>query len=171
MDDDQQKRGFLIRRFTALLIDFLLFSIYAVALFLVSPIVGPLFQKSAVQSEIVGFILLVVPVFLYFFLFEASHFKATPGKLLFKLNVIKVDGTNFSYKDSFIRSAIKFVPWEIAHFAIWQLVFPNSSFSYIAEILLIITNILLVIYIVFPFFNRKARAIYDYVVHTILVVR
>lgn len=168
---NQTKKSILIRRFSALFIDYLLIALYAGVLFLFSPIVAPLFQKSAGQAEVFGIILLVMPVFLYFFLFEASKLKATPGKLLFNLKVIKIDGTKFNYKNSFFRSFIKFIPWELAHFAMWQLVFPGSSFSFIAEYLLIITNIILVIYIVFPFFNGKARAIHDYAGHTKVIIK
>jgi len=57
----------MIRRFTALFIDYLILSIYAGILFLFSPIIGPLFQKSAAQSELFGLVLLVAPVFMYFF--------------------------------------------------------------------------------------------------------
>ena len=153
------------------MIDYLILSIYAGALFLFSPIVSPLFQKSALQSELLGLILLVAPVYLYFFIFEASYLKATPGKLLFHIKVIKIDGTNFNYKNSFIRSFVKFIPWEFAHFAIWQLVFPISNFSFIAEALLIIANILGILYLAFPFFNREARAIHDYVARTILIIK
>ena len=171
MAENLIKKSILIRRFTALLIDYLLLCIYAGALFLVSPIVSPFFQKSAGQSELLGLILLVAPVFLYFFLFEASYLKATPGKLLLGIKVIKTDGTNFNYKNSFVRSFIKFIPWEFAHFAIWQLMFSNSHFTFVAEALLVIANILAVLYIAFPFFNREARAIHDYAAHTILVIR
>lgn len=171
MDNQQIKKFVLIRRFMALLIDYLLLVIYAGALYLFSPIVSPLFQKSAWEAELFGLLLLVSPVFLYFFLFEASYLKATPGKLLFRLKVIKIDGTNFNYTDSFIRSLVKFIPWELAHFAIWQLVYPNSDFSSIAEMLLIMTNVLAALYIVFPFFNRESRALHDYVAHTILVIQ
>jgi len=170
VDENQMKKSILIRRYTALLIDYLLLCIYAGALFLLSPIVSSLFQKSAWQSELFGLILLVAPVFLYFFLFEASYLRATPGKLLLNIKVIKIDGTNFNYKNSLVRSLIKFIPWEFAHFAIWQLVFPHSSFSFVAEALLVIANILAVLYIAFPFFNRKGRAIHDYAANTILVI-
>jgi uncharacterized RDD family membrane protein YckC len=165
------EKGILIRRFTALLIDYLLLAIYAGVLFLFSPILGPLFQKSAGQSEFLGIVLLVIPVFLYFFIFEASYLKATPGKLFFHIKVIKIDGTNFNYKNSLIRSLVKLIPWEIAHFAIWQLVFSNSGFSSIAKFLLVISNILLVLYTAFPFFNKKSRAIHDFAAHTMLVIR
>jgi len=165
------KRNVLIRRFTALLIDYLIILIYAGVLFLFSPIVSPLFQKSACQSELLGLILLVTPVFLYFFIFEASYLKATPGKLLFHIKVIKINGTIFNYKDSFIRSFVKFIPWEFAHFAIWQFVFPNGNSPTISEILLIITNILAIVYISFPFFNKKARAIHDYIAQTVLIIK
>lgn len=165
------KKDILIRRFTALLIDYLILSIYAGALFLFSPILSPLFQKSAWQSELFGLILLVAPVFLYFFIFEASYLKATPGKLLFHIKVTKIDGSNFNYKDSFIRSFVKFIPWEFAHFAIWQLAFPSNNFSFIAEALIIIANILAILYNAFPFFNKKARAIHDYAAQTILIFK
>ena len=161
----------LIRRFTALIIDYLILLIYAGILFLFSPIVGPLFQKSALQSELLGLILLVAPVFLYFSISEASHLKATPGKLLFHIKVIKIDGTNFKYKDSFIRSFVKLIPWEFAHFAIWQFVFPNSNLIFIAQILVIISNILIILYLVFPFLNKDARAIHDYVAQTRLIIK
>ena len=161
----------LIRRFTALIIDYLILLIYAGVLFLLSPIVGPLFKESALQSELLGLILLVAPVFLYFSIFEASHLKATPGKLLFHIKVIKIDGTNFKYKDSFIRSFVKLMPWEFAHFAIWQFVFPMSDFSFIAEVFMILANILMILYIAFPFFNKQARAIHDYVAQTTLMIK
>ena len=118
MDENKMKKSILIRRFTALLVDYLLLCIYAGALFLFSLIVSPLFQKSAWQSEFFGLILLVSPVFLYFFLFEASYLRATPGKLLLNIKVTKIEGTNFNYKNSFVRSLIKSIPWELAHFAI-----------------------------------------------------
>ena len=171
MDDQQIKKFVLIRRFTALLIDYLLLVIYAGVLYLFSPIVSPLFQKSAWEAEFFGLLLLVAPVFLYFFLFEASYLNATPGKLLFRLKVIKIDGSNFTYTDSFIRSLVKFIPWELAHFAIWQLVYPNSNFSSTAEMLLIMTNVLAILYISVPFFNIKGRALHDYVAHTLLVIQ
>jgi len=174
MNDNKKKQtkiDILIRRFTALLIDYLILSIYAGILFILSPILRSLFQESAWKSEFFGLVLLVIPVFLYFFLFEASHLKATPGKWFLHIKVVKIDGTNFSYKNSLCRSFVKFIPWEIAHFALWQFVFPNSVFSFIAMPLLVIVNILGVLYIVFPFFNRKARAIHDYTSQSVLIIK
>jgi len=165
------KKIVIIRRFTALFIDFLILSIYAGILFLFSPIISPLFQKSAGQSQLMGLLLLVTPVFLYFFLFEGSYLKVTPGKLLFHIKVYKIDGTDFNYKNSFLRSFVKFIPWEFAHFAIWQLVFPLSKFSYTAETLLVIANILAILCIIFPFINKNARLIHDYAAHTILNIK
>ena len=163
---EHTKKDILLRRFSALILDYLILSLYAGALFLFSPIIGPLFRKSAWQSEILGLILLVAPVFFYFFIFEASNRKATPGKQIFHIKVIKIDGSNFSYKDSFIRSFVKFIPWEFAHFAIWQLVFSNGNSSMLVEALLILANILAILCMAFPFFNKRARAIHDYVAKT-----
>lgn len=175
MNDNYTKgraeRNLLIRRFAALLIDFLILSLYAGVLFVLSPILSPLFQETAWKSEFFGFVLLVMPVFLYFFLFEASRFKATPGKLCLHLKVVALDGTDFSYKNSFVRSLVKFIPWETAHFALWQFMFPDSMFSSIAITLLVVTNFLGILYIVFPFFNSKKRAIHDFAAQSVLIMR
>lgn len=170
-DKKQTKTDIIIRRFTAILIDYLILSIYAGILFMLSPIFSSLFQESALKSEFFGFVLLVTPVFLYFFLFEASPLKGTPGKCFMHLKVIKLDGTNFSYKNSFWRSLVKFIPWEIAHFALWQFIFPNSTFSFMAMPLLVIVNFLGVLYIAFPLLNRRARAIHDYASHSVLIIK
>lgn len=175
MNDDhtigRTERNILIRRFIAIIMDFLILSVYAVILFVFSPLLSPLFQETAWKSELFGFILLVIPVFLYFFLFEASCLKATPGKVCLHLRVVMLDGTNIGYKNSFYRSAVKFIPWEIAHFAIWQFMFPESMFSFIAMTLLVISNIFGILYIVFPFFNSKKRAIHDFAAHSFLTMR
>ncbi|HEY5537449.1 MAG TPA: RDD family protein [Acetobacterium sp.] len=168
--EKQIKKDILIRRFAALFIDYIILCVYAGILFLFSPMVGPLFQKSAGQSEILGLILLVIPAFLYFSIFEASKIKATPGKMLFHVKVVKIDKTTFSIKNSFLRSFVKLLPWEIAHFALWQIIFSNRDFLFFPEFLLVIANILLVIYVGFPFFNRRARAIHDIAAHTKLVI-
>jgi len=167
--EKQIKKNILLKRFAALFIDYIIICVYAGVLFLLSPMIGPLFQKSAGQSEILGLILLVIPVFLYFSIFEASKLKATPGKILVKLKVLKIDKTTFGFKDSFLRSFVKLLPWELAHFALWQVVFSNDGFIFFSEFLLVIANILLVIYVGFPFFNRRARAIHDIAAHTKLV--
>ncbi|WP_296560348.1 RDD family protein [uncultured Acetobacterium sp.] len=167
--EKQIKKDILIRRFAALFIDYIILCVYAGTLFLFSPMIGPLFQKSADQSQILGLILLVIPVFLYFSIFEASKLKATPGKMLFHVKVVKIDEATFSYKNSFFRSFVKLLPWEIAHFALWQIIFSTGDFLFFAEFLLVMTNILLVIYMGFPFFNRRARAIHDIAAQTKLV--
>jgi hypothetical protein len=69
-----------------------------------------------------------------------------------------------------IRSFVKFIPLEFDRFGIWQLAFPNGNFLFLAEPLLIISNILAVIYIAFPFFNRKSRAIHDYTGHMLMII-
>lgn len=145
-----------------MLIDYLILAAYAGILFLLSPLVGPLFQKSAAQAEIFGLFLLVIPVFLYFFLFEASRLHATPGKLLMRIKVAKAGGGCPSLGNVFLRNLVKFIPWEFAHFSIWQQLFPDSL-SYSAALgLLIAANILGVLELTVPLFDKQARAIHDY---------
>ena len=55
------------------------------------------------------------PVILYFILCERSGLKGTIGKWLTKLEVGPT-----SFPRIIARNLLKFLPWEIAHTAIWQ---------------------------------------------------
>lgn len=61
-----------------------------------------------------AFLMLTLPVFLYFTLFEAFGSRATLGKRITKLRVTG------SPSRVVLRNFLKFLPWEIAHMAIWH---------------------------------------------------
>lgn len=61
-----------------------------------------------------------VPVMLYFALFDASHWQATPGKRRIGLRVVTTAGGRVSLLRALGRIVLKFLPWEIAHTAIWH---------------------------------------------------
>ncbi len=67
------------------------------------------------SSEFSAFLLLVLPVILYFALFEHSSWQATWGKRKMGLRVIDRHGARLSLPRSLTRSLLKFAPWELTH--------------------------------------------------------
>ena len=81
--------------------------------------VSPLFE-SAVMQDMIAFITLVLPVILYFSIQESSPSQATWGKRKTGLRVIDSKGGKLSFGNAFLRAAIKFLPWQIAHTSIYK---------------------------------------------------
>lgn len=117
-----------LRRLAAFGLDSLLLGVYALVLFaFVSPFVRPLFS-SPLTAELAGFLLLTLPFVLYFAVSEVSPRAATLGKRVFHLRVVTTKGKGMTFGRSLLRSALKFAPWELAHFAIWNaFIFPSSA--------------------------------------------
>jgi uncharacterized RDD family membrane protein YckC len=84
----------------------------------------PNFQKNLITSPLVGealgFLLVTLPVTLYYTFGESSPRKATWGKQKMALQVVDAGGRRLHKSHALARSALKFIPWEMAHAAIWQ---------------------------------------------------
>jgi uncharacterized RDD family membrane protein YckC len=68
----------------------------------------------------VSFTSLTLPVVAYFAVGEGSRWHATPGKRAFGIRVESWAGGPISMRRSVLRSALKFIPWEIAHTILWH---------------------------------------------------
>jgi len=79
-----------------------------------------------ISGQAAGFLLITVPVTLYFSLFEASARQATWGKQRLSLRVTDLAGARMSLPRSIGRTALKFIPWELAHLCIWQVTFARD---------------------------------------------
>lgn len=71
-------------------------------------------------GHLLSFATLTLPVALYFSLTEASALQASPGKRLLGLAVTNTAGEAPGLVRALIRNGCKFLPWEIAHTAIWH---------------------------------------------------
>src|SRR3984893_4254162 len=117
------------QRIVAFLLDYLIIAGYLVLLVIVSIGLGfgPLRSEFRAMfadpnsSEISAFLLLVLPVILYFALFEHSSWQATWGKRKLRLRVTSIHGTRLSLIRSLVRSLLKFVPWELTHACLWRI--------------------------------------------------
>jgi len=80
----------------------------------------PRTDAEKLRGHAVAFLTLTLPVALYVALSEASRSQATLGKRALGLRVTTTDGGRVPLGHSMVRSAVKFVPWELAHTAIWH---------------------------------------------------
>lgn len=152
-----------LRRVVAYLIDYVVILIWMglitlVALqgwFALEP-VDQLSYSGRWTSQLTAFLMLTLPVWLYFTLCEAFGRKATLGKRVLKL---RVDG---SPRRIAARNTLKFLPWELAHTAIWHgMPIPlNSEPTGLGTGLFLLSTGLAALYLV-TLFVGDGRTLYD----------
>jgi uncharacterized RDD family membrane protein YckC len=114
------------RRIGAFAIDWCLAAAYVGALTAIIFTTGfvrlesPDTTADRVAGQLLAFAVLTGPVILYFSLMEASHWQATIGKRLLGVRVVGPADARLTVARSLARSALKFLPWEVAHTAIWH---------------------------------------------------
>ena len=86
------------------------------------------FFTNRIQAQISVFFFLTLPVILYFSVLESSVQQATWGKHKMGLKVMDYNGNGISFLRSFVRTLLKFIPWEVSHTVIWQIsFFPQTN--------------------------------------------
>ena len=168
-------------RILAFLLDYLVISAYLVILLAVSVLLGsgPLrgvFQvllANPDSSEISAFLILVLPVILYFALLESSPWQASWGKRRMGLRVTDAHGGRLSLARSLVRSILKFVPWELTHACIWRI--PGWPFAPqtpppIITAGLVLVWVLVAMYIISLLVSKTHQTLYDWLAGAYVVV-
>ena len=140
--------------------------------------IGPLDQihpvfASPVFRDIAAFLVLVLPVILYFTLRESSSRQATWGKRKAGIKVVNAQGTSLARKQAFVRSLLKFLPWQIAHTSIFHIEgFPFEPAEPTPWVIsgLVLVWVLLGIYAISVLVSKKHRTPYDRVAGAYVVV-
>ena len=116
------------RRLAAFGLDYLVIAAYMVVLTIVSVTGTSQLTEAPVATEVspwmfdlLAFVTLVLPVILYFALSEASQSQATWGKRRVGIVVVTTHGERLSPSRSIVRSALKFLPWQIAHTCLFHI--------------------------------------------------
>ncbi|WP_274652603.1 RDD family protein [Paenibacillus humicola] len=160
------------RRMLAFLLDYIFIACYLALLsgagLLARPVMVSLFTHGVWTAELAGFLMLTLPVALYFGLSEGSGSHATWGKRKMGIRVARADGRPLGFGVSLLRSAVKFAPWELAHFTIWRLVLPSGSPAYAVNALLILVYVLVLAYLISPFLNKRRQSLYDAAAGTVV---
>ena len=172
------KKPSFIKRASALLIDYCIIlgymGILAGLMFVLYLTTGNLpdwLTYSVTVAEILGFIVLVLPVGMYLYLSESSTHRATIGKRSLHLIVISnKPNTKLTRSQIAIRTIIKLLPWELAHFFVWHIVAATAngqnSFPLWLEVGLISCIIIPIIYVLMVAFQSKGRGPHDLIART-----
>jgi uncharacterized RDD family membrane protein YckC len=123
-----QQTATVSNRLLAFALDYLVIASYLVGLALLGFLVSQIFPTSqrfffrtASSAQATGFVLVTLPISLYFVLLEARG--STLGKRQRGLSVRCLNGQALGLRLSVQRTALKFLPWELSHTCIWQLRF------------------------------------------------
>jgi uncharacterized RDD family membrane protein YckC len=159
-------------RIIAFLWDYVIIAGYIILLIGVSypirPWLTPLFTTNPLSAEITGFLFITLPVYLYFAVCEGSKSHATWGKRKVGVMVIGINGQSIRLGSSLFRSALKFVPWELAHFTIWHMVIPSNYPESLVYSLLAVVYVLVLIYLISPLWSKNKQTVYDFISGTVV---
>lgn len=123
--------------------------------------------ETAFAWDLFSFSTLVLPVVVTFAWQEASSRHATFGKHRIGLRVVLADGTRLAFGRSFLRSGAKFLPWQLAHTAVFHMVVAPSV-GYL--VLSVIAQALVVVSLLAVVLDPGRRALHDWVAGTQVVV-
>ncbi|MGG3574110.1 RDD family protein [Bacillus gobiensis] len=161
-------------RIYAFLFDYLMIVLYGIFVVgtisvIFRPVITPLFSDSPAAAELTGFFLVTLPVSLYFIICECSTWQGTWGKKKLSIRVVDNSGNRIGLFRSTVRTAIKFMPWEAGHFAVWHLTLPTDFSDTGVYVILITVYLTVFIYLLSPLMNKKRKTIYDWIAGTKVV--
>jgi uncharacterized RDD family membrane protein YckC len=119
-------------------------------------------------------VILVLPVGIYLFATESSRRQATVGKRVLRMRVVALDGSRASGWRILVRTIVKLLPWELAHFFVWHTVDIASrggavEFPVWLTVGLVVADVLPVIYILVVLLQRDRRGPHDLIAGTRVV--
>lgn len=116
-------------------------------------------MDSAWTRDGVAFLTLVLPTVLYFAIQESSRQQATFGKRKMGLRVTDGLGRRLNIGRALLRSGGKFLPWQMAHTAVFQIWEGSTSPFYFT--LSLVAQALVIFYLLSLAINKRHRTLYD----------
>lgn len=162
----------LKQRVLASMVDFLIIAGYILILLIIGVGIyflsgGKTLLASPIAMNVLAFVILVLPVILYFALQESSPQQATCGKRRAKIRVVTVQGARMSLWQSLLRSAIKFLPWQLAHICIIYIWYGNQLTIFLIGSL--VAQGLVIVYVLCLWLGKRHRTPYDWIAGTCVV--
>lgn len=161
-------------RLKAFFIDYLLILAYLVVLAVLSiflfPSVQEWFSGSLVVAQLVSFLLVTLPVSLYFIISDSPLFGQSFGKKRTGIRVVNKNGVTPSVTHMTIRTVLKFLPWELSHYLVYRLVAVGDGYVPISYTVIGgVIYVLIFAYILTAIFTKKKQSLYDLIVKTEVV--
>jgi len=163
------------KRAGAFALDYIIILGYLLGLALLSLLTNTLFGVNQwlfadrIRAQFVAFLLLTLPMTMYFAVSESSVRQATWGKQRLKLKVAGQDGNRISFWRAFGRTLLKFVPWEISHTLIWQIYFSPQMDSMWIGYGFVLVDLLIGLNIISLVVRKTRQTIYDLFTNTYVI--
>lgn len=157
-------------RVKAFLWDYLLIAGYLILLIVVFAFL-PIAQffENRIQAQVIGFLLVTLPITLYFAFSESSKKQATFGKQRQSLKVIDKNENRTSFVKALIRNILKFLPWEISHTLIWQITFFPETNPIIINLGFGFVYLLIGLNIASVLMTKTRQTLYDFITKTFVI--
>jgi uncharacterized RDD family membrane protein YckC len=127
---------------------------------------------SGMMSELYTLLTISLPIWLYFTLTEVSRWQATLGKMWLGLQTVDAATRGqIGFWQSFLRTVIKMLPWEVAHVAnnlpvpMWYDPEPGFRWGFL------LSPLLLTLYIVVVVLTPQHQSVHDVLARTRVVLR
>ena len=160
------------QRVAASALDYIILLSYLLGIVLFSRLSNTLFGANQwlfadrIRAQVAGYLLVTLPVTLYFAICESSRRQATWGKQLMKLKVADFKGKRIRFWRAFGRTLVKFIPWELSHTLIWEIYFsPQSEVDWVTYGFVLV-YLLLGLNIVSFMVTKPHQTVYDLVTNT-----
>lgn len=175
MDDPLQNHGGFWRRAGAFTLDYIPILIYLLAVALLFLLLNTFFDidqllfADRILAQLTAFLLVTLPVLLYFALGESSARQGTWGKRRLGLKVADIDGNRIPFGRALARNLLKFIPWELSHTLIWEIRFTSQTDSMLIGYGFALVYLLIGVNILALVMNKKRQTLYDLVVKTYVI--
>ena len=129
--------------------------------------------ENPILADMIAFLTLILPVILYFTISESSPKQATWGKRKAGIRVVNANGKTLTRMQAFVRSVIKFLPWQIAHTNIFQIQALPSGGANPSSLIIIgfaLVYALVGIYVASALISKKHRTPYDWASGSYVIV-
>ena len=164
------------RRAGAFALDYIIILGYLLGVVLLSLLVNTLFDTNQwlfgnrIRAQVVAFLLVTLPITLYFAISESSPQQATWGKQRLKLKVADHNRKRIHFWTALGRTLLKFVPWEISHTLIWQIYFSPQAESVWISYGFVLVYLLIGLNLVSLIISKTRQTLYDFLTNTYVIL-
>jgi uncharacterized RDD family membrane protein YckC len=177
MDNDVKTYAGFWLRVKAFTFDYLIISLYLIFVLLLFLTLNSIIQidqvlfTNRVSAQAVAFLIVTLPITLYFAIGESSTKQAAWGKQRLNLKVTDHEGKRIKFWRALARTVLKFIPWELSHTLIWNIYFSTESFPTYINYGFALVYLLIGLNIVSVAMTKTKQSLYDLLAGTFVIVR
>ncbi|HET6822897.1 MAG TPA: RDD family protein [Anaerolineales bacterium] len=163
------------KRTGAFALDYIVILGYLIGIALLSLLANAIFGVNEwlfadrIRAQFVAFLIVTLPVTLYFAISESSASQATWGKRRLKLKVVDRNRNQIGIWRSLARTLLKFIPWELSHTLIWQIYFSPQIESIWISYGFTLVYLLMGLNIASLLLTKSHQTLYDLLTNTYVV--